>query len=259
MAYAKYLAERIFGLLPPRNRLLYRACQKYVDRFNGDNNSDPLSNGEARLLQTELPKLRGGVVFDIGANVGNWAEYAISVEPTIELHCFEPSHETFVQLSTRQWPDNVYLNNVGLGETDEHLELNIVDSGSGLNSLHARHGVDVAQVKSKETVSITTVDAYCQANGVETIQFLKVDVEGHELAVFRGMEHTLSQRRVRMIQFEYGGCNLDARVHLADIWGYLEPFGFTFHKIYPDGPKAIATYSQALETFRYANYIAKRI
>jgi FkbM family methyltransferase len=257
MANPRRFAARVFDLLPQRNRLLYRACEKYIDRYNADNNCDIATNGEALLLGEELRKLRGEVVFDVGANVGNWAARALRVEPTIQLHCFEPCRDTFDRLSARPWPEHVYLNNFGLGDAEEQRELHVVEPGSGMNSLYVRHGVAAAQVASTETVSITTGDAYCRQKGIQGIGFLKIDVEGHDLAVFRGMERMLSEGRVCLIQFEYGGCNLDARVFLADIWEYLEPFGFRFYKLYPDGLRAVPEYSQSLETFRYANYVAK--
>ena len=246
----------IFDLIPAYSKALQGFCQRYVDRYNGDNNSDSSRNGEELLLRTELPKLRGGVVFDAGANVGNWAKYALQVESSIQLHCFEPSQATFRLLSENKWSSDVHLNNLGLGDAEGQLELNIVDSSSALNSLYARRGVEPARGKSKETISVTTVDAYCEQKGIDHIHFFKVDVEGHELAVFKGMSRMLRERRVQMIQFEYGGRNLDARVFLADIWEYLAPFGFEFHKLYPEGPKHILNYNQEQETFRYSNWLA---
>jgi len=33
---------------------------------------------------------------------------------------------------------------------------------------------------------VTTVDAYCAAQGIERVDYLKVDSEGHDLAVLQG-------------------------------------------------------------------------
>lgn len=252
----KLLVRWIFRQIPPSNLMLEHFCRRYLDRFNGDNDSDPSLNGEEFLLRAELPKIKGGVVFDVGANIGDWARYVLQVESSIQLHCFEPSHTTFRRLADSHWPRHVHLNNCGLGDTAGQLELNIVDPASGLNSIYVRRGVESARGKSKETISITTVDAYCGENGIDHIDFFKVDVEGHELAVFKGMSRMLAERRVQLIQFEYGGCNLDSRAFLVDIWEYLEQFGFKFFKIFPEGPRSISNYSQELETFKYSNWLA---
>ena len=113
-----------------------------------------------------------------------------------------------------------------------------------------------AKSTSKEKINIATFDIYCEKNTIQRVDFIKVDVEGHELAVFSGMKRMLSEKQVQLIQFEYGGCNLDARVHLVDIWEYLAEFGFQFYKIFPDGLKAIHSYNTRLEIFKYSNWVA---
>jgi FkbM family methyltransferase len=257
MSVRRYLGRTLFHSVPAYNRSLYELCARYVDRFNGDNNSDPEKNGEYSFLRSELPKIRrGGAVFDVGANIGNWAAFALSINPQIHLHCFEPSKATFAKLNQKQWPSNVCLNNLGVGEVEGMLELNLVEDGSGLNSLYLRRGIVHATAIHTEKVLFTTIDKYCESHAVRNIHLIKVDVEGHELAVFKGMTQMLSQGRVHAIQFEYGGCNLDARVYLGDIWELIESYGFRFYKLYPEGPRRMEKYMQALETFKYSNWIA---
>lgn len=259
MDLKKKLARMAFKLIPEYNRSLYDFFSRYIDRFNGDNNSNPTQNGEYLFLRNILPRLRGGaIVYDVGANVGSWASFVLSVNPKVNLHCFEPSDATYAKLACKGWPSNVWLNNFGLGEADGVLELNIVDELSGLNSLYVRRGIDCVKTVKRERVNIATIDGYCEKNAIQQIDLIKVDVEGHELAVFRGMRRMMSQGRVRVIQFEYGGCNLDAKVCLADIWEFLESFGFKFYKLYPEGPRHIKRYQQGMETFKYSNWICSK-
>lgn len=251
------LAKTLFKLIPAESELLYTAAIRYVNRYRSDNNSDSVTNGEERLLRKVLPALgKRGVIFDVGAHVGNWSKYCLSVESNLELHLFEPSKNTFEKLSENSWPASAHLNNYGLGDKNELLELNIVDSASGMNSLHKRHGVINAAVRAVEQIKITTLDEYCEKNGIHKIDFLKVDVEGHELAVFRGAKRMLERSAIDLIQFEYGGCNLDARVYLLDIWKYLASNGYHIAKIFPDSIRYLSEYEQSLETFQYSNYIA---
>lgn len=252
----KSLAIKVFNGIPAQSQLILRAAQRYVDRFNGDNDSDPATNGEEQFLRIKLSKLNEGVVFDVGANVGEWTKYCLSVEPSLRMHLFEPSKPTFKKLASNSWPSNINLNCCGLGERSELLNLNIVDDASGLNSIYKRRGVKGVEMQSVEAIQIQTLDAYCEMNNIAYINLLKVDVEGHELAVFKGAQKMLSSRKVNVIQFEYGGCNLDSRVYLLDIWEYLVSFGYKFYKIYPDGPRLVKRYTQSQETFRYSNWLA---
>lgn len=252
----RQLGKFIFDTIPKYNHSLYEACARYVDRFNGDNNQFPDRNGEYLFLRTELPAMSNRTVFDIGANVGDWAAFAIRINDRIILHCFEPSKPAYRALVERRWPATVRIQNMGMDEVEGIRHLNVVGECSGMNSLYRRKGLEASTALGKEEITVTTVDRYCEKNAVHTIDLMKVDVEGHELAVFRGAHRMFADGRIRMIQFEYGGCNLDARVYLADIWEYLEPFGFTFHKLYPEGRRHVATYRQSLETFKYSNWVA---
>ncbi len=200
------------------------------------------------------------MVFDVGANIGNWARYCLGVVPDLRMHLFEPSAFTFKKLQSREWPASVKLSNLGLGERKEQLILNIAGDGAGMNSIHKRHGVKgclMAAGTSTEIIQIQTLDVYCVDNGINHIDILKVDVEGHEMAVFKGASSMLSKQKINLIQFEYGGCNYDARVYLLDIWNLLESCGYAIGKIYPNRIEMIDKYQQHLETFKYANFIAK--
>jgi FkbM family methyltransferase len=256
MNQRKTLKRRLFDMVPRYNNSLYRFCARYVDRFNGDNNSDSETNGEHFFLRSELPGLGSGVVFDVGANVGNWASYALSVNREIELHCFEPSKATYARLAEKRWPSNVHINNLGLGEVEGVETLHVVANESALNSMYVRRGTESGQPATVESVSITTVDDYCTKNGITRIDLAKIDVEGYEYRVLKGMSKTLTRGFVRTIQFEYGGCNLDARVTLGDIWHFLELHRFKLHKLYPEGLRRVEKYRQSLETFKYSNWVA---
>ena len=136
MKLQRKIARNLFRLIPAYNLSLYKFCSRYVDRFNGDNNSNSAVNGEYLFLRNKLPKIGQGVVFDVGANVGSWASSALDINPKRNIHCFEPSKTTYAKLAQKKWPTNVQLNNLGLGEVEGELELYVVDEGSGMNSLY---------------------------------------------------------------------------------------------------------------------------
>lgn len=257
MTQLRTLGRLILDALPAQSTLLYRFGQRCVDRYRGDNNSDPASNGEEQLLRSELAKLKGACIFDVGANVGHWTRFALQLDPSAVIHCFEPSAATFRRLAANEWPKNVIVNNIALGETSGVADLNVFGDESGLNSMYARRGVAAAQIIRRETIKVRTADEYCAEHGVARIDIVKADVEGHELSVLKGMRRMLSENRVGLIQFEYGGANLDSRVFLRDIWEYLEPFGFEFFKLFPEGPRRLREYRPTLETFQYSNYVAR--
>ena len=255
MNKSSQLYAALWRIVPAKSALLYRICSKYIDQHNGENNSDIYTNGELWLMSYIIPQCR--TVFDIGANVGDWSALALAVNPGLNVHCFEPSSQTFANLKARNLRGTI-LNNFGVSSKAGTMTLYIFADGSGLNSLYLRKGLEggyaLVPQKGREIVQVDTIDGYCQRSGVEFIDFLKVDVEGHELEVFKGAARMLSERRIRRIQFEYGGCNIDSRVLLKDFFEFLVPYGYTFHKLFPRELRQIDRYDQRLENFKYQNW-----
>lgn len=247
----------LFDLLPSDNSSLYSLFNQYVCRYNGESNGNIETNGELHLMRQELPKCR--TVFDVGANIGDWAKLSLQISPNLNLHCFEPSSVTFQHLLSNQFPSNVICNNFGLSSMRGEACLHMFSEGSALNSLYRRKGLEgygLLPQQQTETVQLETADAYCEARDLQRvgIDFCKVDVEGHELEVFKGMTGMLAKKAIRLIQFEYGGCNIDSRVLLKDIFDFFQPFDYTFHKIFPERLLQVSMYDQRFENFQYQNW-----
>ena len=151
---ARGFVRGLFEVVPANSRLLYRACRAYVDRFNGDNNDDIETNGEKYILRRVLPGCK--VVFDVGANVGEWTKLALSINPDIQAVCFEPSIGAFAKLVRGSFPSNVVLNNLGLSSAKSESLLYTVGEAAGTNSLHQRQGVEEfdSVVHATETVRL---------------------------------------------------------------------------------------------------------
>jgi FkbM family methyltransferase len=163
---------------------------------------------------------------------------------------------------SRGFAENVVCRNTGLGSVPGERVLYIFDPGAGTNSLYRREGI--ASMDSScgpvatETVLVDTLDHYCEVNDLQAIDYLKLDVEGHELEVCKGASRLLEEGRIAMLQFEYGGCNIDARVLLKDLFGFLQQFGYAMFKLYPTRLQLMRNYDQRFENFQYQNWVAAK-
>lgn len=250
------LAKMAFMRVPRYCEPLKEFCHKYLDRYNNDNDSDPNTNGEHAFLRRFISATECPVVFDVGANIGEWTSFLVNLSPRAIVHCFEPSRVAYESLAARQWEVKPRLNRCALGDRSTIAELQIFGPGSGLNSLYERKGVPSAEHSSLEVVEVITGDDYCRNEAINIVDLVKIDVEGHELQVLLGMKGLLSEKRVEIIQFEYGGCNLDSRTTLADLWTILNKNGYNVYKIWPDYLKILREYRSELDTFRYSNFVA---
>jgi FkbM family methyltransferase len=251
------LASRIIAHLP-RSYGIYAPLSRYVDRFAGDNNMDPETNGEYSILSKVIPQC--DVVFDVGANEGQWTSRVKTANPTCEIHAFEPASMTFEILKKNVGDRGVRCCQLAMGDAIGTLPLLNRKRHTYLNSFYHARGEHIeAMATNTETVSVATLDSYCEKEGISKIDFLKADVEGHELAVLRGARRLLTNRAIQFIQFEYHATWIYARTFLKDVFDLLHPAGYNIYKML-GGPKLLhlGRYSQDLDTFRYSNYFVAR-
>jgi hypothetical protein len=146
-----------------------------------------------------------------------------------------------------------------LGSREEERKLYIFKEGATINSLYKRRGLESVGLETQrqeENIRLETLDGYCRKTGIEKIDYLKIDVEGHELEVFKGALQMLKNNQIGIIQFEYGGANIDAKVLLKDLFEFFQNYNYTLYKIYPKGLHRKRRYDQQLENFQYQNWAA---
>jgi hypothetical protein len=107
----------------------------------------------------------------------------------------------------------------------------------------------------REEVEAKTLDQYLGLLGPdEKLDLLKLDIEGAELSALAGGKKLLS--RTRVVQFEFGGCNIDSRTFFQDFWRIFKALGFKIFRISPLGPVQIVDYQEWDEFFITTNYLA---
>jgi len=146
--------------------------------------------------------LPGDTVLDVGANIGLWAMGAArAVGESGSVHAVEPIPENHARLVS-----NLALNRLTRLRTAQVAFSN--QSGpvtmfrprygnSGHPSLGRRDGVDVPIA-----IEATTLDDYCEGEGLARIDFVKIDVEGAELLVLEGATKLLASCDAPVILFE---------------------------------------------------------
>jgi FkbM family methyltransferase len=256
MRRRKIFAARLAGTLPHRLlRRTSRALGKYLDRIENWGNCDPATNGEYFLIEQAAPTLR--LVLDIGANLGDWTARVALVAPTCLVHAFEASPRTFANLSRRlTGTPNLVLHQAGMGERAGREVFQDCGENSGLSSFVSRAATIGLKAEREVEVPVTTVDDFCRQHQIARLDFVKIDTEGFEGPILRGMVDSLRHKRVIAVQFEYGGTWLDAGESLAGVSSLLVAHGYALHRLRPDGVEPLRYNSQVHESFKYANYLA---
>ncbi len=173
------------------------------------------------------------------------------------MHIFKPS-KLNCKILVEKLSENkeTYINSLALAEKAEKRSLYSDHEGSGNASLTKRN-LDHFSINFNFSEEINTIrfDEYWEKyNKLENIDYVKIDVEGHELSVLKGFGDYLFKTKI--IQFEFGGCNIDTRSFFQDFWYFFQEKGFKIFRITPKGPKLIKKYSEYDEFFVTTNYIA---
>lgn len=217
------------------------------------------TDGELDLMQKLVHP--GNTIFDVGANVGEWSLHALELGIPIHLYAFEPLPLIFTDLQQRlsnyssaQAVNLALSNNIGRVNFyyyDETYEF------SGLSSFYVREVLKEDHQPPKIIeVEQDTLTHFCLSHNIDRIDFLKIDAEGAEWVILQGATNLIEQNKIKAIQFEYGGCYVDAKTRLEDIFNFLSQQEYLVFRIIPDGLIQITEWKPYLENFIISNYVA---
>jgi FkbM family methyltransferase len=192
-------------------------------------------------------------VLDIGAHYGEYSLEILVNFPHSKIWAFEPSAESFRVLSENLPRINKF--NFALGSRIQHGKLYANESGSTESSLFQRitdKGSGLEKFSHYTSIAINTLDSW----NIEKrcFDFAKIDAEGSELDILIGGKETIS--KIPIIQFEFGGSNIDSRTYFRDLWVFFSELDFKILRMSRSGLKVIEKYRDLDEVFRTTNYLA---
>lgn len=141
---------------------------------------------------------------NVGANIG---AFSLNIAPHVNrVFSFEPNPRTLKYLRANVEMNalkNATVVPMGLSDKDEELDINIKSLGS--SSFHKHKNIG-----DTERVKLTTLVSYTALNDIESVDIMKIDVEGHEMACLKGAVETISRSNKMAIVLE-----LDSNTFLA--------------------------------------------
>jgi FkbM family methyltransferase len=152
------------------------------------------------------------LVLDIGANLGG---YSIPVAKALAaaggtVHAFEAQRIVHYQLCGNVFLnrlDNVFVRHLALGDRDGEIEVPVPDYAKFANvggfslsrELRELNRTQAAMTDTKEPVAMARLDSL---RFPRAVNFVKLDVEGYELAVLQGAHEFLGEHRHPPVFFE---------------------------------------------------------
>lgn len=179
--------------------------------------------------------------FEVGANFAQDAAYLAkkwSLKPAA-VFVFEP-HPDIAALVSSRFDFRVFP--IAISNVDDWLTLNAVNldesSNSGISSLR-QHNINGSIAANEIKVRVSRLDGIISREGIESIDLLKIDVEGSSYEVLEGLGDSIRRVACIQIETEYMPIWRGQRLQ-ADVYGFLEAQGFQLieHELQMDGVQA---------------------
>jgi FkbM family methyltransferase len=172
----------------------------------------------------------GSVFFDIGANYGFYSYLVAAHSPSAHIHAFEPNEKmasVISQTRGRNGLDRLEIHTVGLSDEASELELHLGDADSG----HATFGDHPMLAAGRAKAAVVPFDDWRRQNGLALPDgprwVAKLDVEGFELKVLRGMHEALGAQAFRGLAVEMNEYTLEfCQTTAAEIDAFLVERGY---------------------------------
>ena len=170
-----------------------------------------------------------GTVIDIGGNRGIVSCFFARISDVV--HVFEPSKrisevaQKNIELNGFK---NIVWNICGIGASNE--ERQFYDYGikqSGHNSYIEQEDI----LDQTYITRVVTLDEYCEKNNIDKIDIVKIDVEGFEPDVIKGMKKLLENKRISIIILEVSPTiNRNISAH-DEMYAELKNYGYDFYDV----------------------------
>jgi FkbM family methyltransferase len=208
-----------------------------------------------RMVKSSNPQL---LMIDIGGNIGDYTCNLRKNFKQAEIHVFEPSSVNVDKLSNRfQYDPLVIINPVGVSNSEGSFLLYSNEPGSGIASLSKRRmdhfNVDLSFSEQVQTIRFENY--WINQLSRRRINLVKLDIEGHELDALTGFGSAIEA--IELIQFEFGGCNLDTHTTFQDFYYFFQDHNYEIFRITPFGSEKISKYREIDEFYSTTNFIAR--
>ena len=218
------------------------------------------TTGQLRFLKSFVERCPGATIFDVGAHFGDHATLVKKLDPTANVHAFEPHPVTFSALKAAAAEHGFVPHQLALGESVGSIDL--FDYSTEMGSGHAsfyREAIELLHQKKASQIAVPsdTVDGVARKLKLKHLNLLKIDVQGHELPVIRGAADLIKKQMVDIIQFEFSALHVVSRTFFKDFVEVLPDY--RFFRLLSDSVIDLGEYSpEWFEIFAFQSIISVR-
>lgn len=168
-----------------------------------------------KIYKEALEGKRDLTIIDIGANIGLTVQWLKGHAK--QIYAIEPASENYEVLNKNiefnKW-DNVIPIKAAIAEKDGEMDLSLNPTNTTTHSFFFKHD------HGSEKVRVMTFETLFKENNIEVADFVKLDIEGYEDMVLLGDDFKKMSEKIKMIEIEFHGQNLDKIMKRMNDLGY---------------------------------------
>ena len=197
------------------------------------------STGEENFINIISEEIK--VCLDVGANVGNYSKLLLK-KTNAKVYAFEHMEKSFQELKKikENYKDRFFIEKLALGNEDGVRQIysanDISEKASLEKNLEKLSFIDKKNLREFD-ISIKKIDSLNFFDANSKVDFLKIDVEGHEYEVIQGAKKFIDFNSPKFIQIEINWHQLFKKVNLFEFSKLLNEY--EIFKILPYGKKLI--------------------
>ena len=199
---------------------------------------DKISQKKILLILKKIFKKNIGTVIDVGAHRGETIYFLIKNFKYNNIYAFEPNIESYnilrKEIGSSNKNKNIYLINKGIGiKNEEKFLIESTDSASATYCNLKRNSKYLKKKKfffkykklKKKKTNILTLESFFKEKKLNSVNYLKIDTEGYELNVIKGLKRYI--KKIRIIHFEHHYDDMYIKNYtFQDIHSYLSKNNF---------------------------------
>jgi len=161
---------------------------------------------------------------DVGANIGEYSLEILKNQNNSKVIAFEPLPMCCTMLSSilKNYPDRFSYHEIALSNKNGRAIINYSLEKSGLSSLETKiNEISYVANSNINKIEVLTkkLDDFRNEKKFQNIDFIKIDVEGHEMSVLDGSINFILEKKIKIIQLEY---NLHQLITSSTIYMYSQ-------------------------------------
>ncbi len=188
-------------------------------------------NDEKKLINSFFKKKKILYV-DVGTNEGSYLDFLTNFISFKKVICFEPIKSLSEDLKKKYSHFNLSTYNLALSNSNKNKIFYQYDISSQ-SSLYEQNDLYQSIKKLKKKFKVKTEKFDKIFNNNQIINFCKIDVQGEEMNVLKGMEKNLKNKNIRLIKIELSFVERYKKVkpNFYDVLTYLKKFNYNLISI----------------------------